>query len=269
MNARYYLPEGGRFISPDTLVPDPGNPQSFNRYSYVRNNPVNLTDPTGHREIGANENDLLPHEALLPRLSEMLSAGPEFHGLPVENVTWAQGYGATKYAAKYGGPSSKSYNNLSPTYRNSAGLHAGIDLGVSANTNVYSNVLGVLKVPPPFPKDAGPNVIIELENGMLVVYGHVNLSIGLTDGMEISPGMLIGTVADQGPNSHVHLSLREGSRTYNPAYFFSDASEISTLPYSGYVAGESLYSISSFLYQPSRNANNYWENGARSVGVWR
>lgn len=50
MNARYYLPEVGRFISADTIVPDPGNPQSYNRYSYTRNNPVNLTDPTGHRE---------------------------------------------------------------------------------------------------------------------------------------------------------------------------------------------------------------------------
>jgi RHS repeat-associated protein len=50
MNARYYLPEVGRFISPDTLVPDPGNPQSHNRYAYVLNSPVNYTDPSGHRE---------------------------------------------------------------------------------------------------------------------------------------------------------------------------------------------------------------------------
>jgi RHS repeat-associated protein len=49
MNARYYLPEIGRFISPDTVVPDPQNPQSFNRYSYVLNSPLNLTDPGGHR----------------------------------------------------------------------------------------------------------------------------------------------------------------------------------------------------------------------------
>ncbi len=48
MNARYYLPEVGRFISPDTIVPEPGNPQSFNRYSYVNDNPVNYTDPSGH-----------------------------------------------------------------------------------------------------------------------------------------------------------------------------------------------------------------------------
>jgi hypothetical protein len=29
-------------------VPEPGNPQYLNRYSYVRNNPVRFSDPTGH-----------------------------------------------------------------------------------------------------------------------------------------------------------------------------------------------------------------------------
>jgi len=48
MNARYYLPEIGRFISADTIVPEPGNPQGFNRYAYALNSPVNFTDPSGH-----------------------------------------------------------------------------------------------------------------------------------------------------------------------------------------------------------------------------
>ncbi|MCA9936928.1 MAG: hypothetical protein KC415_23495, partial [Anaerolineales bacterium] len=45
-----------RMASPDSIVPDPSNPQSYNCYSYVRNNPVNLVDPTGHRECGALDN---------------------------------------------------------------------------------------------------------------------------------------------------------------------------------------------------------------------
>ena len=47
-NARYYDPELGRFIQADTIIPDLSDPQSYNRYSYVRNNPLRYTDPTGH-----------------------------------------------------------------------------------------------------------------------------------------------------------------------------------------------------------------------------
>jgi RHS repeat-associated protein len=46
--ARYYLPGVGRFISADTLVPDKENPQAYNRYSYVANNPLKYVDPDGH-----------------------------------------------------------------------------------------------------------------------------------------------------------------------------------------------------------------------------
>jgi RHS repeat-associated protein len=46
--ARRYSPYLGRFVSPDSIVPEPGNPQSLNRYAYVRNNPLRYTDPTGH-----------------------------------------------------------------------------------------------------------------------------------------------------------------------------------------------------------------------------
>ncbi len=48
MGARWYSPVLGRWLSPDTIVPDPTNPQSLNRYSYVRNRPLNFNDPSGH-----------------------------------------------------------------------------------------------------------------------------------------------------------------------------------------------------------------------------
>ncbi len=46
--SRYYDPLLGRFAQADTVVSNPGNPQSFNRYSYVLNNPLRYVDPTGY-----------------------------------------------------------------------------------------------------------------------------------------------------------------------------------------------------------------------------
>ena len=49
-NARYYDAELGRFISSDTIVPDTTSGQSFNRFSYVRNDPQGRIDPDGHSD---------------------------------------------------------------------------------------------------------------------------------------------------------------------------------------------------------------------------
>lgn len=47
MNGRIYDPVIGRFTSPDPYIQDPTNLQSLNRYSYVLNNPLSYTDPSG------------------------------------------------------------------------------------------------------------------------------------------------------------------------------------------------------------------------------
>ncbi|MHC4676399.1 MAG: RHS repeat domain-containing protein, partial [Planctomycetota bacterium] len=47
-NARLYDPKLGIFITPDSIVPDFSDPQSLNRYSYCRNNPLIYADPSGH-----------------------------------------------------------------------------------------------------------------------------------------------------------------------------------------------------------------------------
>ncbi len=39
-----------RFLQPDSIIPDQTNLQSWNRYSYVLNNPIAYNDPTGHNE---------------------------------------------------------------------------------------------------------------------------------------------------------------------------------------------------------------------------
>lgn len=47
--SQYNDPYLNRFQQPDSIVPGAGNPQAFNRYSYVLNQPINFIDPTGHR----------------------------------------------------------------------------------------------------------------------------------------------------------------------------------------------------------------------------
>ncbi len=48
MKGRIYDPTLGRFMSADPFVQEPGNPQNFNRYAYVLNNPLKYTDPSGY-----------------------------------------------------------------------------------------------------------------------------------------------------------------------------------------------------------------------------
>jgi RHS repeat-associated protein len=51
--ARYYDPSIGRFLEPDTTVPELST-QALNRYSYVLNNPLKYIDPDGHSPAGSH-----------------------------------------------------------------------------------------------------------------------------------------------------------------------------------------------------------------------
>ena len=50
-NARFYSPTLGRFIQPDTIIPNLINSQAWNRYTYVLNSPIMYVDPSGHMFI--------------------------------------------------------------------------------------------------------------------------------------------------------------------------------------------------------------------------
>ncbi|MCL6601191.1 MAG: RHS repeat-associated core domain-containing protein, partial [Alicyclobacillus macrosporangiidus] len=47
LNARYYNPKIGWFLSEDPVAPKVGDAESYIAYSYVRNNPQSFTDPSG------------------------------------------------------------------------------------------------------------------------------------------------------------------------------------------------------------------------------
>ncbi|MDS4028672.1 MAG: RHS repeat-associated core domain-containing protein [Candidatus Contendobacter sp.] len=51
LGARYYSPPLGRFMGIDPKAVDPGDPHSFNRYTYANNNPYKFVDPDGSHPI--------------------------------------------------------------------------------------------------------------------------------------------------------------------------------------------------------------------------
>ncbi|MBJ6764572.1 VCBS repeat-containing protein [Myxococcaceae bacterium JPH2] len=57
MRGRVYDSVLARFLSPDAFIPNPLSSQALNRYSYVYNNPLRYTDPTGFlpREVAYDD----------------------------------------------------------------------------------------------------------------------------------------------------------------------------------------------------------------------
>ncbi|WP_125781906.1 toxin TcdB middle/N-terminal domain-containing protein [Pseudoalteromonas rubra] len=87
MNGRIYDPTLGRFLQADPHIQAPQNSQSYNRYSYVLNNPLSYTDPSGYffnplKKLGRN----------------IIRAATKIFGKEVVNIV------GTIVATVYGGP---------------------------------------------------------------------------------------------------------------------------------------------------------------------
>ncbi len=96
MNGRLYDPALGRFLSPDNYVQEPGNSQSFNRYSYCLNNPLKYTDPSGEL-FGIDDLGIALAFAGYSAVSSMVSAA--YSG---KNVWKAGAFSLLTSAASYG-----------------------------------------------------------------------------------------------------------------------------------------------------------------------
>lgn len=64
MNGRIFDPQIGRFMSADPYVESPFSTQSYNRYSYVGNNPLTYTDPSGFFSLNPFKHHKSIHKAL-------------------------------------------------------------------------------------------------------------------------------------------------------------------------------------------------------------
>ncbi|MGM9971495.1 MAG: RHS repeat-associated core domain-containing protein [Anaeroplasmataceae bacterium] len=80
-NSRYYNPEWGRWISPDSIeYLDPQSINGLNLYSYCMNDPVNLFDSNGHKPISIKWFNLVNTFDLTATLAQLIVGGAAIGG---------------------------------------------------------------------------------------------------------------------------------------------------------------------------------------------
>jgi RHS repeat-associated protein len=111
LGARVYDPELGRFLQPDPLVGSPSDPQSFNRYTYARNNPLSWVDPSGLDPLPA------PNPGSDCGDGRPCSPGPD----PNQTGTYGPGPNDPGYYPDWGGQG-PDWSNIGHAPRQPAGL---------------------------------------------------------------------------------------------------------------------------------------------------
>jgi RHS repeat-associated protein len=143
--ARFYSPYINRFLQPDSIIPDLSNPQSWNRYSYVTNRPVNFNDPTGHmldKGDGAGSPGC-----------KVLGTCPIVYGPPV--------------------PQDRTFHTafqMYPALPSSPGIQPFTDFSTGGNPE-YTPMLPYVPGQPYHPINDKPTVINQLSNGFELLNG--------------------------------------------------------------------------------------------------
>ena len=130
MNGRLYDPRVGRFVQGDPLVDDPGDPQAYNRYAYVGNNPLSVVDPTGYSRSGARSVGVTIFSIIVFSI-----AGPA--GMPA--VVWASLQGAVVGAIAAGNSQGALWGAVSAMVFHGIGeAFPGVSKGTSFSEAVQS-----------------------------------------------------------------------------------------------------------------------------------
>ena len=180
MNGRLYDPRVGRFVQGDPLVDDPGDPQAYNRYAYVGNNPVSVIDPTGYSRSGARSVGVTIFSIIVFSI-----AGPA--GMPA--VVWASLQGAVVGAIAAGNSQGALWGAVSAMVFHGIGeAFPGVAKGTSFSEAVQSGAYWS-KVAA---HAAAGGTLNALNDGN---FGHAFIAAGVTE----AANPAIDTIADGAP----------------------------------------------------------------------
>jgi RHS repeat-associated protein len=191
MHARYYRPGLGRFLSVDPAGGSPGDPQSWNRYAYVRGNPLVRVDPTGRVDWSA-----VGRVAL--RFADALS-----QALAIWRLERSTGWTGRAWVSPTGGPV-RGCDMGCGSFGSSRGsrAHLGTDYLGEAGADVMAPTGGrvsrlIQRVYPNKINDAEPvhtGVEIDAGGGLTVVVFYVAPDV--STGVQVRAGETVGGAQD-------------------------------------------------------------------------
>ena len=221
--ARYNSSQMGRFMSPDPLGGKLTDPQTLNKYSYVRNNPITLTDPTGLYTVncteGAEKDQKKCNKAAdnfeKQRLKDLNSKHDDVRGA----------------AAAWGGPTDK--NGITVTFKSQAQVDA--DAG---NTDPNTKV-GAMVGPVPNGSHT-PEISAEFSESL----GGSDLRQAIAhEGSHTEDDMLFLRSYD--PSTGTYNGSLDFTHLTSEIWAYQIGAEVK--PYSFYKSGDSVQQLTNFL----------------------
>jgi RHS repeat-associated protein len=198
MHARYYDPNVGRFTSVDPLMDVQKaafEPQRWNRYAYVLDNPIRNRDPDGR------ETNPVTGESFIEDGQIRINSSNPRIGF----------YGQTR-----------SKNNWK------GGEHTGVDISARSGTALVAPIGGTVIVLKNNPKGGNVIFIEKKEGGHTVRIGMAHMTaITVKDGDTVKEGQAVGTSGTTGnahglpaAEEHVHLSVKVDGEYTDPQTHF-------------------------------------------------
>jgi len=187
MNARLYDPEIGRFIQADDFV-EPDATQGLNRYSYVLNNPLSATDPSGNfslrQALGVVVGvvaSILSFGAATPFVSFLWAVGGGFASAAIATGSLKAGlWGAVSAAVFFGIGSAFQVDKFA------AGAKAGADGTIAA---VKSGLTGGQTLAKIAAHATAGGTLTALQGGK---FGHGFVAAGFTEALSPAVGQIDG-----------------------------------------------------------------------------
>lgn len=101
--------------------------------------------------------------------------------------------------------------------------HSGIDFAMNLNEPLRAVESGIVKIVDFENTNVGKGVLIKMDNGQTLIYGHLNkFAEGLTDGQRVNVGDLIGYAGSTGHSTgvHLHFGLKDVNGNYlDPSHY--------------------------------------------------